>query len=209
MKQIVFDLKNMDLPTVAKKVKSGELIIYPTDTVYGVGGIIEKEEALKKIYVAKERTFSSPLIALVSDENIVEKIAYIDKNKEKIEKLMKSFWPGALTIILRKKKNVPSVMVSGGESIGVRMPNHPLALDIIRACGGILATTSANISGEPSPKRFSDVSEEFKKRVDILVNGGACNLGIESTIIDMREKPFILRHGGISKEEIEKIIGKF
>ncbi|ADO83270.1 L-threonylcarbamoyladenylate synthase [Ilyobacter polytropus] len=209
MKQIVFDLKNMDLPTVAKKVKSGELIIYPTDTVYGVGGIIEKEEALKKIYVAKERTFSSPLIALVSDENIVEKIAYIDKNKEKIEKLMKSFWPGALTIILRKKKNVPSVMVSGGESIGVRMPNHPLALDIIRACGGILATTSANISGEPSPKRFSDVSEEFKKRVDILVDGGACNLGIESTIIDMREKPFILRHGGISKEEIEKIIGKF
>lgn len=209
MKQIVFDLKNMDLPTVAKKVKSGELIIYPTDTVYGVGGIIEKEEALKKIYVAKERTFSSPLIALVSDESIVEKIAYIDKNKEKIEKLMKSFWPGALTIILRKKKNVPSVMVSGGESIGVRMPNHPLALDIIRACGGILATTSANISGEPSPKRFSDVSEEFKKRVDILVDGGACNLGIESTIIDMREKPFILRHGGISKEEIEKIIGKF
>lgn len=104
MKQIVFDLKNMDLPTVAKKVKSGELIIYPTDTVYGVGGIIEKEEALKKIYVAKERTFSSPLIALVSDENIVEKIAYIDKNKEKIEKLMKSFWPGALTIILRKKR---------------------------------------------------------------------------------------------------------
>lgn len=100
-------------------------------------------------------------------------------------------------------------MVSGGESIGVRMPNHPLALDIIRACGGILATTSANISGEPSPKRFSDVSEEFKKRVDILVDGGACNLGIESTIIDMREKPFILRHGGISKEEIEKIIGKF
>lgn len=209
MKQIVFDLKNMDLPTVAKRVKSGELIIYPTDTVYGVGGVIEKEEALKKIYAAKERTFSSPLIALVSDESIVKKIAYIDKNKEKIEKLMKSFWPGALTIILRKKKNVPSVMVSGGESIGVRMPNHSLALDIIRACGGILATTSANISGEPSPKIFSDLSEKFKKRVDILVDGGECNLGIESTIIDMREKPFILRHGGISKEEIEKIIGKF
>jgi L-threonylcarbamoyladenylate synthase len=209
MKQIVFDLKNMDLPAVAKKVKSGELIVYPTDTVYGVGAIIEKEEALKNIYRAKERTFSSPLIALVSDESIVEKIAYIDRNRENIHKLMKFFWPGALTMILPKKENVPSVMVSGGESIGVRMPNHPLALDIIKACGGILATTSANISGKPSPKKFSDVSEEFKKRVDILVDGGACDLGIESTIIDMREKPVILRNGGISKEEIEKIIGKF
>ncbi|WP_320047096.1 L-threonylcarbamoyladenylate synthase [uncultured Ilyobacter sp.] len=209
MKQIVFDLKNMDLPAVAKKVKSGELIVYPTDTVYGVGAVIEKEEALKKIYAAKERTFSSPLIALVSDESIVEKIAYIDKNKENIEKLMNFFWPGALTIILRKKENVPYVMVSGGDSIGVRMPNHPLALDIIKSCGGILATTSANISGEPSPKKFSDLSEEFKKRVDILVDGGACNLGIESTVIDMRENPFILRHGGVSKKEIEKIIGKF
>jgi L-threonylcarbamoyladenylate synthase len=209
MEQIVFDLKNMDLPALAKRVKSGELIIYPTDTVYGVGAVTDKEDALKKIYRAKERTFSSPLIALVSDIKNVEKIAYIDRNKSEIEKLMKFFWPGALTIILRKKENVSPVMVSGGESIGVRMPNHPLALDIIDACGGILATTSANISGEPSPKKYSEVSEEFKKRVEILVDGGVCDLGIESTIIDMREEPFILRHGGVTKEEIEKIIGKF
>lgn len=209
MEQIVFNLKNMDLSAIAKRVKSGEVIVYPTDTVYGVGTIIEKEDALKKIYSAKERTFSSPLIALVSDESGVEKIAYIDKNKDQIKKLIKYFWPGALTIILDKKENVPSIMLSGGESIGVRMPNHPIALEIIEACGGILATTSANISGEPSPKKFSEVSEEFKKRVEIVVDGGVCNLGIESTIIDMREKPLILRHGGVTKEEIEKIIGKF
>ncbi|WP_319370170.1 L-threonylcarbamoyladenylate synthase [uncultured Ilyobacter sp.] len=209
MEQIVFDLKNLDLHKVAKGVKSGNLIVYPTDTVYGVGAIIEKENALIKIYEAKERTFSSPLIALVSDESNVEKVAYIDKNKAEVEKLMKFFWPGALTIILHKRENVPSIMVSGGESVGVRMPDHQVALDIIEACGGILATTSANISGEPSPKKYSELSEEFKKRVEILVDGGVCNLGIESTIIDMREKPLILRHGGVTKEEIEKIIGKF
>ncbi len=209
MEQIVFNLKNIDLRILAEGVKSGELIVYPTDTVYGVGAVMEKEDALKKIYKAKQRSFSSPLIALVSDKINVDKIAYTDKNKDKIEKLMEHFWPGALTIILDKKKNVPSIMVAGGESIGVRMPDHSIALDIIKACGGILPTTSANISGDPSPKKFSEVSERFKEKVGILIDGGNCTLGIESTIIDMREEPVILRNGGITKEEIEKIIGKF
>jgi L-threonylcarbamoyladenylate synthase len=209
MKQSVFDWEDIELPILKKRVISGELIVYPTDTVYGVGAVIDKEDSLEMLYKVKGRSFSSPLIALVSDKKNVNRIAYVDKNKEKIEKLMDNFWPGALTIILDKKKNVPSIMVSGGSSIGVRMPDHPLALEIIEACGGILATTSANISGEPSPKSFLEISKKLKEKIGILVDGGSCPIGIESTIIDMRKEPVILRNGGIKKEDIEKIIGKF
>lgn len=209
MKQSVFDWEDIELPILKKRVISGELIVYPTDTVYGVGTVIDKEDSLKMLYKVKGRSFSSPLIALVSDKKNVNRIAYVDKNKEKIEKLMDNFWPGALTIILDKKKNVPSIMVSGGSSIGVRMPDHPMALEIIEVCGGILATTSANISGEPSPKSFLEISKKLKEKIGLLVDGGSCPIGIESTIIDMRKEPVILRDGGIKKEDIEKIIGKF
>ena len=209
MRQNVFNLIDIKLDKIKEEVaKNNALIVYPTDTVYGVGGSMYSIEAIEKIYAAKEREFTSPLIALVSDKNKVAEIAHMGKNEEKIEKLMKEFWPGALTIILDKRDNVPSRMVSGGASVGVRMPNHPVALDIIETCGGILPTTSANISGEPSPKNHTEVSESFKSRVEIVVEGGDCPVGIESTILDMREEPKILRAGGISKEEIEEIIGK-
>ena len=185
------------------------MIIYPTDTVYGVGGIIESDESIAKIYKSKERSFKSPLIVLVSDVSKIEKIAYIEeKNREKIEKLIKEFWPGGLTIILNKKDNVPDIMVSGGKTVGVRMPNLDTALKIIEAAGGLLPTTSANISGETTPRSYDELSEEFKERVEILVDGGRCPIGNASTIIDMSDKPKILRTGAISIEDIEKIIGK-
>ena len=209
MRQNVFNLMAIDLDKIKKEVtENNALIIYPTDTVYGVGGSMYSLEAIEKVYGAKEREFTSPLIALVSDNSKVEEIAKMGKNKEKIEALMKTFWPGALTIILDKKDVVPAKMVSGGTSVGVRMPNHPIALDIIEACGGILPTTSANISGEVSPKDHSEVNNRFRDRVEIVVEGGRCPVGIESTIIDMRDIPKILRPGGVSLEEIEGIIGK-
>ncbi len=209
MRQSVFNLIDIDLDKIKREIaEENALIVYPTDTVYGVGGSMYSIEAIEKIYAAKERDFTSPLIALVSDVNRVQEIAHMGENREKIEKLMKEFWPGALTIILDKKDSVPARMVSGGTSVGVRMPNHPVALDIIEACGGILPTTSANISGEPSPKNHTEVSESFKSRVEIVVEGGDCPVGIESTILDMRGEPKILRAGGISKEELEEVIGK-
>lgn len=199
----------ISIKEIGEKLKKGNIIIYPTDTVYGVGGIIE-EETLIKIYKAKSRSFSSPLIALVNSLEKVKEIAFIEnKNQEKIEKLIKAFWPGGLTIILKKKEVVPSIMVSNGETVGVRMPNHKKALEIIESAGGILATTSANISGENTPSSFEELSEEFKKRVDIIVNGGKCPIGTASTIIDMSsENVKILREGSISKLEIENVIGK-
>ncbi len=209
MRQSVFNLIDIDLDKIKREItEENALIVYPTDTVYGVGGSMYSIEAIEKIYAAKEREFTSPLIALVSHVDRVQEIAHMGENREKIEKLMKEFWPGALTIILDKKDSVPARMVSGGTSVGVRMPNHPVALDIIEACGGILPTTSANISGEPSPKNHTEVSESFKSRVEIVVEGGDCPVGIESTILDMRGEPKILRAGGISKEELEEVIGK-
>lgn len=199
----------MSLEKIGIRLKKGELIIYPTDTVYGVGGVL-KEDTLKKIYEAKTRSFSSPLIALVNSLDKVDEIAIIsDEHREKINKLIERFWPGGLTIILKKRENVPAIMVSNGETVGVRMPNHKLALDIIESAGGILATTSANISGEATPSFFVEISPIFKERVDIVIDGGKCPIGTASTIIDMsKSKISILREGSISKEEIENIIGK-
>ena len=210
MEKKSYTVLNVNYEDIGKALKEGELIIYPTDTVYGVGGIIESEEAIKKIYKAKERSFTSPLIVLVSDISKIEKIAYInEKNRGKIEKLIKAFWPGGLTIILNKKENVPDIMVSGGMTVGVRMPEHETALKIIDAAGGLLPTTSANISGEPSPRSYAELSEKFKSRVEIVVDGGECPIGTASTIIDMSNEPKILRTGAISISDIEKIIGKF
>ena len=199
----------MSLEKIGTRLKKGELIIYPTDTVYGVGGVL-KEDTLKKIYEAKTRSFSSPLIALVNSLDKVGEIAIIsDEHREKINKLIERFWPGGLTIILKKRENVPAIMVSNSETVGVRMPNHKLALDIIESAGGILATTSANISGEATPSSFVEISPIFKERVDIVIDGGKCPIGTASTIIDMsKSKISILREGSISKEEIENIIGK-
>ena len=209
MDRIKYTSLNADYNKIGKLLKEGNLIIYPTDTVYGVGGIIESDESIAKIYKAKERSFKSPLIVLVSDVSKIEKIAYIEeKNREKIEKLIKEFWPQGLTIILNKKDNVPDIMVSGGKTVGVRMPNLDTALKIIEAAGGLLPTTSANISGETTPRSYDELSEEFKERVEILVDGGRCPIGNASTIIDMSDKPKILRTGAISIEDIEKIIGK-
>lgn len=199
----------ISLENISARLKKGEIIIYPTDTVYGVGGVL-KEDTLRKIYEAKTRSFSSPLIGLVSSLEKVDEIAVIsDEHREKVSKLIEKFWPGGLTIILKKKENVPSIMVSNGETVGVRMPNHKLALDIIKSAGGVLATTSANISGEKTPSSFEELSPVFKNRVDIVIDGGECPIGTASTIIDMsKSKISILREGSISKEEIENIIGK-
>ena len=195
---------------IGTELKKGKLIIYPTDTVYGIGGIITNENTIKNIYKAKDRSFSSPLIALVSNANKIEEIAFInEKNKEKIEKLIKEFWPGGLTIILESKNIVPPIMISNGKTVGVRMPNHETALKIIESAGGILPTTSANISGETTPRSYEELDNEFKKRVDIVIDGGKCPIGTASTIIDMsNENIKILREGAISQKQIEMVIGK-
>ncbi|MGL4307644.1 L-threonylcarbamoyladenylate synthase [Cetobacterium sp. SF1] len=211
MEKIFFQKDNIDFIKIKEALERDNIIIYPTDTVYGVGGNIKSLKAIEKIYKAKERNFSSPLIALVSDKKYIEDIAYInEENKDLIDKLIENFWPGALTIILKKKDIVPEIMVSHGDTVGLRMPNLKISLDIIEASGGVMPTTSANISGEKTPRSYEELSEKFKERVEILIDGGKSPLGLESTIIDMSNSQIkILREGAIKKETIEKIIGKF
>ena len=206
----ISDISNGKWSLLSQEIKKGSLIIYPTDTVYGLGAIVTNEQSINNIYLAKSRSFTSPLIALLSSVDKVEEVATIsDENREILEKLAHAFWPGALTVILKRKQHIPSIMVSGGDTIGVRIPNLDLAIKIIDLAGGILATTSANISGEATPKSYNELSEAIKSRVDILVDGGECKLGEASTIIDLTsDVPKILRKGAISTDEITKIIGR-
>lgn len=206
----IMTVKDEEWVGLSQRIKSGELVIYPTDTVYGLGAIISNEESINNIYFAKSRSFNSPLIALLSSVDKVDEVAEVSvEDRELLNKLAKAFWPGALTVILRKKDYIPGIMVSGGNTIGVRIPNLDLAIKIIDLAGGVLATTSANISGEPSPKSYEELSEAIKSKVNLLIDGGKCKLGEVSTIIDLTKKvPKILRKGAITTEEIEKIIGK-
>ena len=195
---------------LADEIKSGKLIIYPTDTVYGLGAIISNEQSINNVYQAKSRSFSSPLIALLSSVDKVDEVAKVtEKERELLQKLGEAFWPGALTVILKAREHIPSIMISGGDTIGVRIPNLDLSIKIIELAGGVLATTSANISGEATPKSYDELSDEIKNNVDILVDGGECKLGEASTIIDLtKDVPKILRKGAIDIDEIRKIIGK-
>ncbi|MDX8336444.1 MULTISPECIES: L-threonylcarbamoyladenylate synthase [Cetobacterium] len=210
MKRIVYKEDNIEIKVIKNILDNDGIIVYPTDTVYGVAASINSIKGLKKVYEAKERNFKSPLIALLSKVEYIEKIAVIDKKqKELINILAKNFWPGALTIILNKKNNVPDIMVSNGLTVGIRIPALKLAQDIIESVGGILPTTSANISGERTPKSYDELNEKFIDRVDLIVDGGETPLGVESTILDLtKDNPTILREGAIKKEEIEKLIGK-
>jgi L-threonylcarbamoyladenylate synthase len=212
MHHLNYNSNNILFEEITKELKNGKLIIYPTDTVYGLGASIYDEDALKNIYKVKERDYSMPLIVLVDNFDKIEKVAKIDKNNKTfkiLKKLTDAFWPGALTIILEKSENIPDIIASSGNTIGVRMPKSDIALDIITAASGILPTTSANISGEPTPSSYEELSEKIKSRVDILVDGGKCPISLASTIIDITfDIPKILRFGAISKEDIENVIGK-
>ena len=204
----ISDISDDKWTLLSQEIKKGSLIIYPTDTVYGLGAVITNEQSINNVYLAKSRSFSSPLIALLSSVDKVEEVAYVS-DKNLLKKLAKAFWPGALTVILKRKEHIPSIMVSGGDTIGVRIPNLDLAIKIIDLAGGILATTSANISGEATPKSYDELSEAIKSKVDILIDSGECKLGEASTIIDLTsDVPKILRKGAILIEEIEKIIGR-
>lgn len=191
-------------------ITEGEIIVFPTDTVYGVAASPYNDEALKKLYKAKNRDYSSAIIALISDVEDIKKVAEIKPElEEKLKRLSNTFWPGALSIILKKHPSVSDIMTGGKDTVGIRIPKNDIALEIIKKSGGVLAVTSANLSGEKSPLSYDDLSDEFLNRVHLAIDGGICELGIESSILDLStEKARILRHGGIKKEDIEKIIGE-
>ncbi len=187
-------------------LRDGGLVAFPTETVYGLGADALNETAAKRIYEAKGRPSDNPLIVHIASVEDMEKLAYVN---DKARVLAEAFWPGPLTIILPKKDIVPAGTTGGLDTVAIRMPSHPAALELIQQSGVYVAAPSANTSGRPSPTKASHVVEDMKGKIEFIVDGGAVGIGIESTIVDVSgDVPMILRPGFISKQMLEQIIGE-
>lgn len=192
--------------TAAKIIKEGGLIAFPTETVYGLGADGLNPEAVKKIFLAKGRPVDNPLILHIANMKDVFYLAAIVPLKAQV--LMENFWPGPLTLILPKSKFIPDEITAGLDTVAIRMPQHPVALALIRESGVPLAAPSANLSGYPSPTEAAHVWHDLSERIDGILDAGAAGVGLESTVLDISgEVPVILRPGGVTKEELEEVIG--
>lgn len=204
------DKNNIDEAEIkkqAKLLKEGNTVIFPTETVYGLGANALDENAVKKIYEAKGRPSDNPLIVHISSKEEVYKLANDISDKAKV--LMSKFWPGPLTMIFKKKDIVPQRTSGGLDTVAIRMPSHKIARELIKQAGIPIAAPSANISGRPSPTKGEHVCAEMNGRVSGIVVGGDCNFGLESTVIDMTmDIPMILRPGSVTKEQLEVEIGQ-
>jgi L-threonylcarbamoyladenylate synthase len=187
-------------------LKKGEVVAFPTETVYGLGACLFHEEAIKKIFAIKKRPSDNPLIAHIGALEDVEQLA-VDI-PEAFYLLSNRFWPGPLTIVLKRRSNVPRLASAGQPTIAIRMPAHPLALRLIRAVGAPLVAPSANLSGRPSPTLAADVREDLKDDALLILDGGECSIGIESTVISLiTSSPVILRPGSVSQQDLESALG--
>lgn len=194
------------IQAAAQIIREGGLVAFPTETVYGLGADALNPMASKKIYAAKGRPSDNPLIVHIADVEDFKRVA--KKMPKKAEKLAEAFWPGPLTMIVDKNDNVPYETTGGMDTVAVRMPNHPVALELIRRSGCLIAAPSANTSGRPSPTLAEHVAEDLGGKIPMILDGGEVGIGIESTIIDLTEEvPMILRPGYITKEMLEEVIG--
>ena len=186
-----FPVPMNDINKAIKILKAGGVIIFPTETVYGIGALASSEKAIKRLYEIKKRPKNKPLQILISDffqaDLFASEISNIARD------LMKKYWPGPLTLVLKKKPGISDIITAGGETVGLRMPDDPTILKIIKSVGSI-AASSANLSGEPDPTTAGEV----KIKADLVLDGGPCREGMPSTVIDASvEPPIILRPGKI------------
>lgn len=189
----------------AALIREGELVAFPTETVYGLGADALHPEASKKIYTAKGRPSDNPLIVHISKFEDLVSIAR--EVPQQARKLSEAFWPGPLTMIVWKNEKVPYETTGGMDTVAIRMPNHPIALRLIEESGCLIAAPSANTSGKPSPTEASHVALDMDGRIPMILDGGPVGIGIESTIIDLTEDvPMILRPGYITKEMLEDVL---
>jgi L-threonylcarbamoyladenylate synthase len=196
-----------DLRRAVMILQRGGLVAFPTETVYGLGGNGMRPEAARRIYEAKGRPSDNPLILHISDRE--ELAAIVDEIPERAEALMDAFWPGPMTLIFRKSKEVPYETTGGLDTVAVRMPEHEGARQLISRAGVPVAAPSANRSGRPSPTTAEHVREDLWGKIDMIVDGGPVGIGVESTIVDLTEEvPVILRPGHITKKMIEEVAGE-
>jgi L-threonylcarbamoyladenylate synthase len=198
--------KITESPSIAARfIQRGEVVAFPTETVYGLGANIFNEEAVKKIFIAKERPADNPLIAHIFDLIQLEQLT--SGIPETASKLIKAFFPGPLTLILPKNERVPSVATAGLMTIGVRMPKDLIARQFLRACGVPVVAPSANLSGRPSPTTWQAVRADLGGRISCILKGDRTKIGLESTVVDCSaETPVILRAGAVTLEELSEVI---
>jgi len=186
----------------AEIIKKGGLVAFPTETVYGLGANALNKKAVRKIFTIKKRPLDNPVIVHIAKFGEIKKLA---KTPKTAKILAEKFWPGPLTLVLYKKKVVPDEVTAGSNVVAIRMPKNKIALELIKAAGVPIAAPSANLAGRPSPTEARHVFEDFKDRVDLILDGGRTKIGLESTVVDLTIKPpQILRPGGISIEELRE-----
>lgn len=208
MKSKYIDLKNDNdynkIKPAAESIRNGKLVLFPTETVYGIGANALDENAVKDIFIAKGRAQDNPLIVHIAN---IEKLDDLVQNVGEIElKLMKTFWPGPLTIVLEKKPIIPNVITGGLDTVAIRMPSNEIARKLIEYSGCPIAAPSANVSGKPSGTLVEDIIEELDGKVDYIIDSGKVDIGVESTVVRVVDgKVHILRPGKITPEDIQKL----
>ncbi len=205
---IKVDSDNPDLAKIqsaADILRNGGLVAFPTETVYGLGADAFNAEAVLRLFEAKKRPLDNPAIVHIADAPDVYPLAI--EVPRKAELLMEQFWPGPLTLLFKRSEKVPSVSVAGLDTIAIRMPNHKVALALIRQSQRPIAAPSANLAGKPSPTTAQHVYDDLNGRIDAILDGGATAIGVESTVVDLsRDPPMLLRPGGTPFEALKKVL---
>ncbi len=206
MKTLLLSVNQQSLSFASELLRSGQLVAFPTETVYGLGADARNAKAVLSVFQAKGRPADNPLIVHIYDPSQLEELCEVP---QEALPLMNAFWPGPLTILFQKKEAVPGEVTAGLSTVAIRMPSHPVASALLRLCKIPVAAPSANSSGRPSPTLAAHVFEDLQGRIPLILDGGPCEVGLESTVLDIcHGKPTILRPGGITKEMIEKVLGE-
>jgi L-threonylcarbamoyladenylate synthase len=188
----------------AATIRAGGLVIYPTETVYGLGADACSDEAVAKVFAAKARPIEEPISIAVSSLEMARQFTRITP---KAEVMFKKFLPGPLTVVLKAKPKISQLLTAGTGKLGVRVPEHPVALKLLDFVGGPVTSTSANISGRPAPSTVKEALVQIGKSVDLAIDAGRCKLGAPSTVVDLTVEPFeILREGPVSEEKIRRAL---
>ena len=188
----------------AEFIRKGGLVAFPTETVYGLGADALNPEAILALFEAKKRPLDNPPIIHIADRSEVCRL--VEEVPKKAERLMELFWPGPLTLIFKRSNTVPSVTVAGLDTVAIRMPKHKVALALIRQSCCPIAAPSANLAGKPSPTTAQHVFEDLNGRIDVILDGGSANIGVESTVVDLSvDPPMVLRPGGTSFEALRRV----
>lgn len=206
MKTLLLKTGNEDLARASDIFRKGGLVAIPTETVYGLGANAFDKDAVLKIFAAKGRPADNPLIVHIADEKQLGDI--VSEVNEKAKKLMDAFWPGPLTIVMKKSEKIPYEVSAGLDTVAVRMPIHPAAHSLLKMCGLPIAAPSANTSGKPSPTTAKHVWDDMNGKIDAIVDGGSCEVGLESTVVDVTDSVArLLRPGAVTYEQLCSVLG--